>query len=140
MSEKTQFFNSLHEWPDCLDVERRLPLQEGEGDTVMLKITIHPETGATRLTLEGRLAGPWVEELDRCWRGAADEQQNHVVVDLTGVTFIDPEGKELLTRMWRQGAKLQAVGCLTRCIVEDITKAERTGSSCSSRKDQSKGS
>lgn len=106
----------------------------------MLKITIHPERGATRLTLEGRLAGPWVEELDRCWREASGSQQNHFVVDLSGVTFIDPQGKALLTKMWQQGAKFEAVGCLTRCIVEDITKAERTGSSCSSRKDQGKGS
>ena len=38
-NKKTRFFNSFHEWPDCLKVERRLPLHEGEGETVMLKIT-----------------------------------------------------------------------------------------------------
>ena len=105
----------------------------------MLKITIHPEAGVTRLKLEGRLAGPWVEELDRCWREAAGAQQDHVVVDLSGVTFIDLEGKELLTRMWQQGAKLHAVGCLTRCIVDEISKAGCPGSSHPSRKDKSKG-
>jgi len=100
----------------------------------MLKITIHPEAGGTRLTLEGRLAGLWVEELDRCWRDAAGAQQNHVVVDLSGVTFIDPEGKALLTKMWQQGAKFHAVGCLTRCIVDEISQAGCSGSSHSSRK------
>jgi ABC-type transporter Mla MlaB component len=104
----------------------------------MLKITIHPEAGVARLKLEGRLAGPWVEELDRCWREVAGTQQSHVAVDLTGVTFIDPEGKALLTKMWQQGAKLHAVGCLTKCIVEDLTKAGRPGSSRSSRKDNNK--
>ena len=103
----------------------------------MLKITIHPEAGAARLTLEGRLAGPWVEELDRCWREAASSQQNHLVVDLSGVTFIDPQGKALLTKMWQQGVKLHAVGCLTRCIVEEISKSDSYWSSRSSRKDKS---
>ena len=106
----------------------------------MLKITIHPEAGVARLKLEGRLAGPWVEELDRCWREANGAQQNHVMVDLSGVTFIDPEGKKLLTKMWQQGAKLHAVGCLTRCIVDEISKADSSWSSHSSRKDKSKGS
>jgi len=106
----------------------------------MLKITIHPEAGAARLTLEGRLAGPWVEELDRCWREAAGAQQNHVMVDLSGVTFIDPEGKTLLTKMWQQGVKLHAVGCMTSCIVDEISKAGSSWSSArSSRKDKSKG-
>jgi len=105
----------------------------------MLRITIDPEGGATRLRLEGRLAGPWVEELDRCWREAGGAQQDHVVVDLSGVTFIEPEGKELLTRMWQQGVKLHAVGCLTKCIVDEISKAGRTGSSHSSQKDKKEG-
>jgi ABC-type transporter Mla MlaB component len=91
----------------------------------MLKITTHQETQPTTLELEGRLAGPWVEELDRCWRTVADPQQSGLVVDLTGVTFIDSEGKALLARMWKQGAKLHAVGCLTKCIVEEISKEEK---------------
>src|SRR5437879_5353302 len=104
----------------------------------MLKITTQSEATLTKLVLEGRLAGPWVDELDRCWREVAGTQQNHVAVDLTGVTFIDPEGKALLTRMWQQGAKFHAVGCLTKCIVEDVTKSGRPGSSRSSRKDNNK--
>ena len=37
-------------------------------------------------------------------------------------------------------AQLHAVGCLTRCIVEEITKAGRACSSRSSRKDKKEGS
>jgi ABC-type transporter Mla MlaB component len=94
----------------------------------MLKITIQPKKTSTRLVLEGRLTGPWVEELRRCW-AAADVGGGEVNIDLAGVTFIDTEGKALLTRMWHSGAKLHAVGCLTRCIVEEITKAEPAVSS-----------
>jgi hypothetical protein len=59
---------------------------------------------------------------------------------LTGVTFIDANGKALLTKLWQQGAQLQAVGCLTRCIVEEITKGGHAGSSRSSRKGKRRGS
>jgi anti-anti-sigma regulatory factor len=102
----------------------------------MLKITGQQDAApdSMSLILEGRLAGPWVEELSSYWRQMAANSQGGAVVDLTGVTFVDAKGKELLTRMWRQGAELRAAGCLTRCIVEEITKAGRAGSSSSSRK------
>jgi hypothetical protein len=75
--------------------------------------------------LEGKLAGPWVREMELCWRSAAGTQQIHPVrVDLSSVTFIDADGKDLLGRMYREGAKLVATGCLNKCIVEGITHSE----------------
>ena len=100
----------------------------------MLKITTHKEAQATKLTLEGQLAGPWVGELERCWNGVAQSPEAKMLVDLTGVTFITPEGKALLARMWQQGAELHAVGCLTRCIVDEITNADRHDACSSHRK------
>ena len=93
----------------------------------MLKITIRPDAQSTRIELEGRLVGLWVKELDRCWHTVADAPSGDLIVDLTAVTYVDAEGKELLTNMWQQGAKLHAAGCLTRCIVEEITKSDRPG-------------
>jgi anti-anti-sigma regulatory factor len=90
--------------------------------------------------LEGRLAGPWVEELHSYWRQMAANSQGGAVVDLTGVTFIDANGKALLTRLWQQGAEFRAAGCLTRCIIEEITKAGHAGSPRLSRKDKREGS
>ncbi len=108
----------------------------------MLKITQHRDATSESVSflLEGRLAGPWVEELETCWRQRAANPQSRTVVDLTGVTFVDADGKALLTKMWQQGAELRAAGCLTRCIVEEITKADRAGSSRSSWKDKQEGS
>ena len=100
----------------------------------MLKITPSTTQDSTRLTLEGRLAGPWVEELERVWREIKDSVKDSLVVDLTGVTFIEQDGKTLLTRMWQQGARLHAIGCLNRCVVEEIAKAGHAGSTYSSRK------
>lgn len=96
---------------------------------LMLKITEQRvvEVDSLTLVLEGRLAGPWVEELSASWHQISPEQQCGATIDLAGVTFIDVRGKALLARLWRQGAELRASGCLTRCIVEEIRRNEPGG-------------
>ena len=90
----------------------------------MLKITTRREAGVLVFQLEGRLAGPWVQELERCWHSALDTRQGDAMhVDLSAVTFIDADGKALLGQMHREGAELIASGCLNRCIVEGLIQA-----------------
>jgi anti-anti-sigma regulatory factor len=90
----------------------------------MLKISVRDEEPQKRLLLEveGRLAGPWVEELERSWeaerRRAPSEE---IIVRLSNVTFIDEAGKELLSKIFRAGAKLEGSGCMVRAIVARIT-------------------
>jgi len=99
----------------------------------MLKITPRSsDNSSPTLALEGRLVGPWIEELERVWKEFKDSTKGALVVDLTGVTFIEAEGKVLLGKMWREGAEFRAAGCLTKCIVEEIAKTDRGGSSRSS--------
>lgn len=116
-------------------------IYEREGQD-MLKITGQRDSspGPISLILEGKLAGPWVDELNSYWRQISGTQQHGAVIDLTGVTFIDVNGKALLTKLWQQGAELRAAGCLTRCIIEEITKVGRAGSPRISRKDKREGS
>lgn len=91
----------------------------------MLKITMQIAAGVMTFALEGKLAGPWVKELELCWRSAVSTQQIYPVrVELSSVTFIDEEGKELLRKMYLGGARLVATGCLNKCIVEGITHSE----------------
>jgi hypothetical protein len=91
----------------------------------MLKITMQIAAGVMTFELEGKLAGLWVKELELCWRSAAGTQQLYPVrVELSSVTFIDEDGKDLLDRMYREGAKLVATGCLNKCIVEGIMHSE----------------
>jgi len=91
----------------------------------MLKITLQIESDIIILVLEGRLTGPWVRELELCLRSADGTPPSHPVrVDLSSVTFIDAEGKALLTRMCREGAQLVTTGCLNKCIVEGIMRSE----------------
>ena len=67
----------------------------------MLKISHRPaehENGATCLRLEGQVTGPWVDELRRvCTEtlGNNGHNQQHLVIDLSGVSFLDGDGIEL---------------------------------------------
>ena len=91
----------------------------------MLRITTTSNPTETTFKLEGELAGPWVNELKECWRLKPPTPQEHrILVDLTSVAFIDSAGKALLHTMYLQGAEFVAVGCLTKFIVEEITRPE----------------
>jgi ABC-type transporter Mla MlaB component len=113
-------------------LERAFPISLEQGTREMLKITGQKEAApdSMSLRLEGKLVGPWVEELSSYWRQISGSRQSGAVIDLTGVTFIDANGKALLTKLWQQGAELRAAGCLTKCIVEEITGSSRVESSC----------
>jgi anti-anti-sigma regulatory factor len=87
----------------------------------MLRITTLTGADTVTVTLEGRLSGPWVDELGRCWRGlTATRDADAIVVQLDGVTFIDAAGKGLLRTIRERGSTLIASECMTRATVEEI--------------------
>lgn len=68
----------------------------------MLRITENrsgPEGGST-LVVEGRLAGPWVDEL----RVAASPHSKGLALDLAGVSYADADGVALLKQLVGGGA------------------------------------
>jgi len=89
----------------------------------MLRITVLDELKT--LKLEGRLSGPWVAELEKCWQRMTGAPRRPLTVDLEGVTFIDEAGKNLLQHMAEQGAALKAAAPLTRCICDQIRERHR---------------
>ena len=90
----------------------------------MLRITTAEDSHATTFRLEGKLAGPWVRELEECWRsGASAAMHRGLRIDLREVTFIDAAGKKLLARLHQDGAELVAADCMTKAIIETITRA-----------------
>jgi anti-anti-sigma regulatory factor len=89
----------------------------------MLRITIQNDPAGTTLELEGRLTGPWVEELKDCWEKIR-KSEPEVRVALKAVTFIDAAGKNLLEIMHRQGVQVTGDGCMTKAIVEAITRGK----------------
>jgi ABC-type transporter Mla MlaB component len=90
----------------------------------MLRITIHNRPPVTTFQLGGRLAGPWVRELEQCWRGnVAGQRDTTILLDLTEVTSVDAAGQACLAALHRQGAKFVAADCLTKAIVAEITSS-----------------
>lgn len=105
----------------------------------MLRITTNQKRGKTTLSVEGRLAGPWVKALDECWRDLrTTSPHGKFQIDLCGVSYIDNAGKLLLTEMHRQGGKLLAEGCLNQAIIEEIVEAEEAGKHARRREARSK--
>jgi anti-anti-sigma regulatory factor len=68
----------------------------------MLRITINEHQGQSmRLKLEGRIAGPWAEELDRFWVETAPRLESHkLIIDLSNVTYADASGKSVLNKIF----------------------------------------
>src|SRR5437867_3232916 len=89
----------------------------------MLRITLHDQPQLLTLQLEGKLAGPWVRELEQSWQAVVGQPKRVVRLDLTAVTFIDAAGKEALAAMLAQGAKFIVAGCLMRAVVAEISSA-----------------
>ncbi len=87
----------------------------------MLRITTTDIGEKVTLKLEGKLSGPWVEEFERCWRMSADiYKQKGLVVDLSGVTFVDPAGKKLLCSITSEGAQLVGSGLMPKSLIDEI--------------------
>jgi len=102
-------------------------------DNIVIRITAQQESTVTRLFLEGKLSGPCVDELDKCWH-TCPAGEVPLLVDLTNVSFVDEHGKELLARMHKQGIKLFSKSVMTKCLIEEIeNSAVESGDEISSR-------
>lgn len=68
----------------------------------MLRITIdEQDRQAMRLKLEGRITGPWAEELDRVWVETAPRLGSRkLTIDLSNVTYADAKGKSVLNKIF----------------------------------------
>src|SRR5262244_3137747 len=94
---------------------------------VMLRITTRNEDAATTFIVEGKLIGPWAQELEKCWRAAISvEPRSPILVNLAKVTFIDDIGKQLVARMRRSGVRLTGAGLIAEFICSEIEKAMYT--------------
>jgi outer membrane protein len=110
-------------------------IQAASGAESMLRVTTDKKRGKTVLSVEGRLAGPWVAALEQCWRELrTSSPQEKFHVNLCGVSFIDAAGKVLLKEIHSQGGQLIAEGCLNQAIVQEIVGSEGAGNAGKGRK------
>ena len=92
----------------------------------MLKITLHDSAAEFRMTLEGRLAGPWVKELEQCWHTAASTTSGRrTIVDLADVDFVDQAGEAVLSQMHSEGVELVGETPLICSMLEQVCHLRR---------------
>jgi hypothetical protein len=93
----------------------------------MLRITVQNDAQTVTLQLEGRLAGPWLEELDETFqRALVGKRQPKIEVDLTGLISIDRGGKTYLESMHQRGVEFIVGDCETKSIVDEISSKSAT--------------
>jgi hypothetical protein len=90
----------------------------------MLRITIHEDDESIGMTLEGRVAGPWVDELSRAWAETAKRIGNKTLsLDLRNVTFSDAGGKQALREIYAETNAELITGTLwAQYLAEEIMK------------------
>jgi anti-anti-sigma regulatory factor len=93
-----------------------------------LKITLQEQSQTVTVKLEGRLAGPWVSELKHTWQKLAPSlHAKELVLDLTGVTYVDFNGKQILAEIYEEsGNRFVAVTPMTRYFAEEIMQGTAT--------------
>src|SRR5579872_614095 len=81
-----------------------------------LKISMIETDQKMTLKFEGRIAGLWVSEVDRTWRTLQPTLgRKKLLLDLTAVTFLDPNGKEILSEIYaKTGAEFLTSSPLTK--------------------------
>ena len=89
----------------------------------MFKISIVETHGRRRLILEGKLVPPWTTEVESAWRSAGEELRGRkLVIDLTDVTVISPDGESTLLKLMKDGAKFACNGVLTRHVLRQLAR------------------
>jgi hypothetical protein len=73
----------------------------------MLRITCHENSSKVLLKLEGRLGGPWVEEL-RQRVLQLRPMQTALEVDITDLSFADDEGEQALLWLFKWALSFEA--------------------------------
>ena len=87
----------------------------------MFRVTVQNDAERTVLKVEGRLVQPFVRELKDCWHKTSCDCAKPLVLDVRSVTFVAPEGRNLLAEIHRAGGALVASGPMMNSIVEEIT-------------------
>ena len=92
----------------------------------MLKIGTEMLDDEGLLVLEGSLSGPWVAEVERAWHGAIiDRQPRKIKADLSEVTFVSDEGKQLLERICASGTETFSSDLLTKALAHELSRKHR---------------
>src|ERR1700676_3176695 len=86
-----------------------------------LQYYMHDGPTAFRFELAGNLNDDGARRLDRDWRTVSPEiGDRRLIVDMTFVTGVDEQGRGLINRWHREGARLIANSKASRALAESI--------------------
>ena len=94
----------------------------------MFRISIVEGRAQRRLVLEGKLIAPWTTEVERVWKGAAEQLQGRkLVIDLRNVTLISVDGENTLSQLMKDGATFTCGDVLTKHLLRRLARTNRCG-------------
>jgi hypothetical protein len=92
----------------------------------MFKISIADTPSQRTLLVEGTLIGAWVGELSTTWRNASrDLGGRTLVIDLTNVTVISPEGEDALFDLMKKGVNFSSGNVLTEHVLKQLARKNK---------------
>lgn len=107
-----------------------MPSAYGNGDgegwaSHTLRVSIQENDNSIGFTLVGRLAGPWVAELDREWKEVAQRLKGKTLsLDLRDLTYSDAGGKRVLREMFSKSrAELVTHSDWSQFLADEIRKS-----------------
>jgi hypothetical protein len=91
-----------------------------------LRITVHERESSIEVTLEGRLAGPWVAELSKAWRETAPRLvSKRLIINLHNLTYSNEDGKQVLREIVAQtSAEILTSDPLMKHFAQEISNSE----------------
>jgi hypothetical protein len=89
----------------------------------MFKISIVETNGQRKLVLAGKLIPPWTSEVENAWKSAGhDLRGRKLVIDLTDVTVISPDGENTLFKLMKEGAHFSCGGVLVKHVIKQLAR------------------
>jgi hypothetical protein len=97
---------------------------------VTLRISVYEYENSVGITLEGRVAGPWVDELSRVWLETIPRiGSKSLIIDLRNVTYADAPGTKALRTIYSQShARLISGSPWTEYLAQQISNENAKGS------------
>lgn len=89
-----------------------------------LRISIEQTTVSVSITLEGRIAGPWADELGRSWAELTPPLGDRkLVIDLRNATYADATGLKVLRDIHSEtSAEFLTSTPWTKYLAEEVTR------------------
>lgn len=92
----------------------------------MLKITRVDGARQRRLVIEGKLVGPWINELKAAYDRARTELDGRkLVVHVQCLTVIGPEGEDILLALINDGVRVSGSGLFIKRILKQLARKKR---------------